>query len=192
MKTPCKIDSKISRGIQDSLIKGQAESFSKYVSQFTLFLSESHGGKCPEQKCAVDISMKTNVRLSVLFFDQCCNWKSILQSKTTSYDPFVLECVAFIHQQALAANDYYQLSVSTGDSDDSACHYRDSMLQIRTVCLQSLHQLVVRSSNNIKTAAPDLKLESQMMGPLMSDEDDSRSISERLFDEYAIPSLSFC
>ena len=48
-------------------------SFSKYVSQFTLFLSESHGGKCPEQKCVVDISMKTNVRLSVLFFTQCCN-----------------------------------------------------------------------------------------------------------------------
>ncbi len=115
-----------------------------------------------------------------------------MQSKTTSYDPFVLECVAFIHQQSLAANDYYQLSVSTGDSDDSACHYRDSMLQIRTVCLQSLHQLVVRSSNNIKSAAPDLKLESQMMGPAMSDEDDSRSISERLFDECAIPSLSFC
>ncbi len=67
------IGSKISRGFQDSLIKGQAESFSKYVSQFTLFLSESHGGKCPEQKCAVDISMKTNVRLSVLFFDQFFN-----------------------------------------------------------------------------------------------------------------------
>jgi hypothetical protein len=65
------------------------------------------------------------------------------------------------------------------------------MLQIRTVCLQSLHQLVVRSSNNIKTAAPDVKLESHMMGPAMGDEDDSRSISERLFDEYTTPICHF-
>jgi hypothetical protein len=54
---------------QDSLQKGRAESFSKYVSQFTLFVSESHGGFCPEKKCAADISIKNNVLPAILIRD---------------------------------------------------------------------------------------------------------------------------
>jgi hypothetical protein len=177
---------------QDSLHKGRAESFSKFVSQFTLFVSESHGGCCPEKKCLADISIKTNVQLAFfngmycLFLLICV----ILQSKTTSYDPFILECVAFIHQQSLASNHNFLLVSSSAEADDASRHYRDSMMQCRTVCLQSLHQLVHRCSTNIKTAAPDLKLDpDRFMG--LGDEDDSRSIYERLFDEYLNPRIFF-
>jgi hypothetical protein len=53
---------------QDSLVKGQSESFSKYVSQFTLLVSEAHGGTCPEKKCGADISIKMNVRRKRILF----------------------------------------------------------------------------------------------------------------------------
>jgi hypothetical protein len=46
---------------QDSLSKGHSENFSKHVSQFTLLVSEAHGGTCPEKKCGADISIKMNV-----------------------------------------------------------------------------------------------------------------------------------
>jgi hypothetical protein len=166
---------------QDSLLKGHAENFSKYVSQFTVFVSESHGSICPEKKCGADISMKTSVRRPALH-SLPSTVSCILQSKTSSYDPFFLECVAFIHQQALTSHHNFQMASSSSASRQ----FCDSMNQCRTACLQSLHQLVQRSIVNIKTAAPDLKLDpDSFMG--MTDEDDSRSITERLFDEYGSP-----
>jgi hypothetical protein len=150
-----------------------------------VFVSESHGSTCPEKKCGADISMKTSVRdPSSNIFSSTVS--CISQSKTSSYDPFFLECVAFIHQQALASHHNFQIASSSSEADDASRQFRDSMNQCRTTCLQSLHQLVQRSILNIKTAAPDLKLDpDSFMG--MTDEDDSRSISERLFDEYGPP-----
>ncbi len=101
----------------------------------------------------------------------------IAQAKYTSYDPFVLECVAFIHQQVLACDRYLQMA-----PEDSTREYRSAMIQCRSTCLQSLHQLVQRSIANIKIAAPDLKLD--LHSSLMSDEDDPRTLPEMLFDEY--------
>ena len=105
----------------------------------------------------------------------CLFHSSFYQAKYTSYDPFVLECVAFIHQQVLACDRYLQLA-----PEDSALEYHSSMIQCRNTCLQSLHQLVERSMTNIKIAAPELKLDLQS---LMGDEDDPRTMPERLFDE---------
>lgn len=169
---------------QDSLLKGHAENFSKYVSQFTVFVIESHGSICPEKKCGADISMKTKPIVRQPASKSLPSTVScILQSKTSSYDPFFLEYVAFIHQQALASHHNFQMASSSSEADDASRQFRDSINQCRTACLQSLHQLVQRSIVNIKTAAPDLKLDHEsFMG--MTDEDDSRSITERLFDEY--------
>jgi hypothetical protein len=106
---------------------------------------------------------------------------NVLQVKTASYDPFILECVAFMHQQVLSANHNYQMSLSSGASDDSTREYRSSMVQCRNTCLQSLQQLVSRASADLKVAAPDLKF-SENTDPL-GDVDDSRTMHERLFDE---------
>ncbi len=108
--------------------------------------------------------------------------------KTTSYDPFVLDCIAFIHQQALACNHNFQLSLNSGAADPAALEYRHAMMQCRGTCLQSLHQLVQRSSANIKSAAPDLRLDPDS---LMGDEDDTRTMPERLFDEYSLKDFLF-
>jgi hypothetical protein len=106
-----------------------------------------------------------------------------LQVKSASaYDPLVLECVAFIHQQAIACNHYFKLSESCGASDNASRDYRRAMMQCRNTCLQSLHQLVARSSANIKSAAPDLRL-SDDRSLMDADSDDSRTMPERLFDE---------
>jgi len=121
-------------------------------------VSEAHGGVCPKKKCGANTSIKTN-------------------------DSFVLDCIAFIHQQALACNHNFQLSLNSGAADHAAVEYRCAMMQCRGTCLQSLHQLVQRSSANIKSAAPDLRLDPDS---LMGDEDDTRTMPERLFDEYSL------
>jgi hypothetical protein len=143
-------------------------------------VSEAHGGVCPEKKCGADTSIKTNVRFFRLFVELFIQIH--LQMKTTSYDPFVLDCIAFIHQQALACNHNFLLSLNSGAADPAAVEYRHAMMQCRGTCLQSLHQLVQRSSTNIKSAAPDLRLDPDS---LMGDEDDTRTMPERLFDEYS-------
>ena len=126
-------------------------------------MSEAHGGVCPKKKCGANTSIKTN-------------------------DSFVLDCIAFIHQQALACNHNFQLSLNSGAADHAAVEYRCAMMQCRGTCLQSLHQLVQRSSANIKSAAPDLRLDPDS---LMGDEDDTRTMPERLFDEYSLKGLLF-
>jgi hypothetical protein len=126
-------------------------------------VSEAHGGVCPKKKCGANTSIKTN-------------------------DSFVLDCIAFIHQQALACNHNFQLSLNSGAADHAAVEYRCAMMQCRGTCLQSLHQLVQRAGANIKSAAPDLRLD---LDSLMSDEDDTRTMPERLFDEYSLKGLLF-
>ncbi len=144
-------------------------------------MSEAHGGVCPEKKCGADTSIKTNVRPFLTYAEFFIQIR-LQVFKTTSYDPFVLDCIAFIHQQALMCNHNFQLSLNSGATDHASIEYRCSMMQCRGTCLQSLHQLVQRSSTNIKNAAPDLRLDP---GSMMGDEDDTRTMPERLFDEYS-------
>ena len=101
-----------------------------------------------------------------------------------AYDPFVLECVAFMHQQALSCDRNLQMA-----HGDSSPEYRCAMGHCRSTCLQSLHQLVQRSNTCIKVAAPDVKLD--LLISLMSDEDDPRTLPQRLFDEYCLLIVTF-